>query len=204
MNEVLLGFHLRQSVGQTDRVWDSHDRSAWLLREDIAFPLSVDEAVWPECNNHALISSIFSNYSHTPELGICNIFPEYLDQSSEHNGGFLIGVTIVNDKLGRADELIKEIDISMSISIEQLYSSKWECLGYDVASYDLISCLTNCGFSHPGKNIMVKKYAGMLNDYGLFSSAKSADFFRIDCDSRIPEHAPFAIYGIWANGRPRK
>lgn len=209
MNEVFLGFHLRKTIGQTDRIWDLGNRAMYLLREEIAFPLSVDEAVWPDCEDAQLLSSLFYDYSQEPfscpnGLGVyCDVNPTILDRSSIYDGAFLIGITVVNGNIDTADNLMAKHGIhNITFSLEQLDMAGWECLGYDVADEWLLSGLMNCSYSPSEKPSYIQNYASGLNEYGLFTSIKDAQRFLIDCESSAPEHVPFAVYGIWANGRP--
>lgn len=207
MKEELIGFQLRIALNHIMQ-FDNSRRAYYLLREDIVRPLSVDETVWSGCEDSILLSQLFSDYSPkqyaSPNgLGVyCKVSPAVLTRLSTYDGAFLIGITVVNDTSDRANELIAKHYINMALSIDQLITAGWKCLGYDIANYWLLSGLMNCGYEKTEKSPLVQSYAGGLNKYGLFKNADDAQRFRIDCDSRVPEHSPFVVYGIWANGNP--
>ena len=37
-----------------------------------------------------------------------------------------------------------------------------------------------------------------MSEHHLFLDLEQADRFRRECDSRVTEHAPFLVYGIWS------
>jgi len=77
-------------------------------------------------------------------------------------------------------------------------SAGWVCLGYDVADAGLLSGLTNCGYTAAEKDALVEDWAAHLNDLHLFGTARAAHRFAEHADRRVPEHAPFYVYGLYA------
>lgn len=202
MEEILLGFQLKAELKKI-KEWELDRRKAYLLREDIKMPLSVDQAVWAESDKN-VYSSLFSDYceevySSPNGLNIYNIKSKVvLDQASFHDGAILIGLTVVNDIESRAQELKnKHFMLNMPYSIKQLLKANWICLGYDVADYWPYSGLMNCGYNADDKVALSKRFTNALNEYGLFNLIETAQEFGIDCETRVKEHAPFAIYGMW-------
>ncbi len=205
MASCVLGFHLRVSPHKLQR-WNAERKSIYLLREDIATPLSVDTSVWPQSDNESLCSELFSNYSSVPNSAPngLNLFdllsPSYVTHKSLQTESFLIAIT-VSSNVGarlRNEHFIEE----SSIDIDDLTRANWMCLGFDVANDWFCSGLMNCGYSTNDKAALSKRYSGELNEFGLFMTEQAAASFCTSSDSRVSEHAPFISYGIWANGRP--
>lgn len=70
----------------------------------------------------------------------------------------------------------------------------WKLLGYDVADKYLLSGLMNCGYKKEGD---YNKFKNSLNEYHLFNSINDAKEFKRSTNARVPEHAPFFVYGLW-------
>lgn len=69
-------------------------------------------------------------------------------------------------------------------------------LGYDVADSFLTSGLMNCGYANEAAELR-ERWARHLNLHHLFSErARALHFCRIT-NERIPEHAPFFVYGLY-------
>jgi len=68
---------------------------------------------------------------------------------------------------------------------------------YDVADGG-ISGLSNCGYRDDDEALVPRAvWAPRLNEHGLFDDVEHAVAFRGLTDRRAPEHAPFAVYGLW-------
>lgn len=202
MDETVLGFQLRVAP-QTMELWDARRRAMYLLREDIRFPLSVDTAVWPEASDPALLSALFSDFSADPNSAP-NGLSAYtlrsfavLSTPFHFNDTFLIGLSVMG-KFAR--ELQNQHRIQNLLPITDLISNNWVCLGHDVADRWLISGLFNCGYEAATKLSLSHQFAAYLNEYGLFTSAHIARSFALDCNTRVSEHKPFAVFGVWKHG----
>ena len=77
---------------------------------------------------------------------------------------------------------------------------RYELLGYDVADYDLLSGLTNCGYSPEEAASLAPVWAPLLNEWHLFGNPGDATAFAAVTAKRVPEHAPFFAYGIYQLG----
>lgn len=208
MKEILLGFQLRVA-SKSEEQWNSDRRKLYLLREEVTLSLSVHRNVWPSCENEKLLSSLFIDYSadfcSAPNgLSVYNLKESSIvDKPSRYNDAFLIGITVVDEPINTARELKVNRDIlDIPYSIEQLLRLGWICLGYDVADQWLTSGLMNCGYESKEKVLLVNRFAHLLNEFHLFNSVDVAIEFSVDCNERVPEHAPFIVYGIWSNGKP--
>lgn len=209
MDEFLLGFHLRMLPKFMDK-WGSLQRATFLLREDISVPLSVDDNVWPYYKKEDLLTKVFVNYYGGPYednvpngLELFCIKNHILVAESIYDDAFLIGIAIVNDPSGIAQHLqdMHKIE-NIQYTVNDLQKAGWNCLGYDIADDWLTSGLMNTGYSKEDKAVLSGRFADDLNEFSLFNSLDAAQSFRAESDKRVPEHAPFMVYGIWAKGRP--
>ncbi len=73
----------------------------------------------------------------------------------------------------------------------------WQRLGYDVADDGLISGLSNCGYGEEEAAEMRLAWSGRLNVHHLFDNPSLAFEFRALTGRRVPEHAPFSVYGLY-------
>jgi hypothetical protein len=73
----------------------------------------------------------------------------------------------------------------------------WEFLGFDVSDSGLLSGLSNCGYDASEMAGMRLKWGQSLNQFHLFDDLTTAITFRDFTDARVPEHAPFYVYGLW-------
>lgn len=210
MAEILLGFQLRiypENIQHLSAEW----RKTYLLREDIEFPLSIDVSVWNYYEDNFLLSNIYANYSggslreNVPNgLFIFDLKDSsVLNNPSHYDGALLIGITVVNDSLSIAQRLkavhrIKDIQYT----IAELNQVGWHCIGYDIADEWLLSGLMNIGFNSIDKASLSRRFKEDINKYGLIDSIDIAQEYCIHCNEHIPEHAPFAVYGIWTKNTP--
>lgn len=72
-----------------------------------------------------------------------------------------------------------------------------ERLGYDVADETMTSALMNCGFTGADAGTAAASWGARLNERHLFRSVEDALAFRAEAELRIPEHAPFFVYGLY-------
>jgi hypothetical protein len=199
MDEVLLGFQLRVGRGQIP-VWSSERRVKYLLIESVPVPLSVDTAVWPVSTDQSLQSRVFENWSAEP--------------SSAPNGLSVYRLRVAVELLGRgegsdpiaitalkaaADDLktLHKIE-DAGYTVADLSARGWQRLGYDVADRWLTSGLMNCGYTASEKHALATRYGSLINDHHLFREAADAVAFSTQCGTRVPEHAPFFVYGVWS------
>ncbi len=71
---------------------------------------------------------------------------------------------------------------------------------YDVSDAGFIRALSDCEYTPHSRQSLSPQWSGRINEFGLSLSIDGA----LDCcgisDSRIPEHAPFRVYGIHVVG----
>jgi len=74
---------------------------------------------------------------------------------------------------------------------------RYDLLGYDVADYDLLGGLTNCGYTPEEAASLAPVWAPRLNQWHLFGNPGDAVAYAAVTARRVPEHAPFFGYGIY-------
>jgi hypothetical protein len=75
--------------------------------------------------------------------------------------------------------------------------AQWERLGYDVADSSLISGLSNCGYTPQEAGVLRPAWSRRLNKHHLFEEMQPASEFSQLTNRRVPEHAPFYVYGLY-------
>ncbi len=73
----------------------------------------------------------------------------------------------------------------------------WKLLGFDVSDGSLLSGLSNCGYAAEESKSLRAQWRGHLNQHHLFEEPASASGFCRLTDARVPEHAPFCVYGLY-------
>ena len=215
MNRWLIQFDVRLANEQyVSRHWLTDARARYLLRPDITWPLSVDALVWPS----VFFSTIFRNpafesYSaievdHTVDdgnywLDLDRMRTYYDSHQAQAPGGVFVGIELLSERAAEGDRIsYKEPDgIQCALLLEQTVPARLPegstLLGYDVADASRISGLTNCEYTEEEIRELGPLWANRLNSFGLLSTVDDAVAFREVCDQRVPEHAPFWIYGLW-------
>ena len=214
MNQRLIRFDVRLlQEDYVDLVWSAERRETFLLRSEIDWPLSVDQAVWPS----VFFSKIFRDFTSFPS-GNIEVDPETdggdcwlnLQQMTEyfetHRQSNQLGVFIAIHLLSEQDISDDMVSYSMQGGIQcgmplgrttpSALPGRSELLGYDVADAAWISGLSNCGYDDEEKHRLQSLWAPQLNSFGLLKTLESATEFRDICDKRVVEHAPFWVFGI--------
>jgi hypothetical protein len=70
-------------------------------------------------------------------------------------------------------------------------------LGYDVADRWLLSGLSNCGYASNELAKWRNAWSDKVGDTHLFPDMSDAIEFKARTNKRVPEHAPFFVYGIF-------
>jgi len=214
----LLGFDIRLSMEDyVHAIWNKKSRDEYLLRPEIEWLLSVDTMIWPSFFRYSTGGKDSSYFYFEEGLDVdvttCNSLHSAFDlwQDSKEmetyflkqknkllTNGIEIAVVLFKDESLKCDEFWSAV-LDFSLSTKSL-KKDWIFLGYDVADRDLISGLSNCGYSENEKRILQKEWKTLLNKYGLLGSLKDAKKFKKICDQRVVEHAPFYIYGLFKKG----
>ena len=211
----LIGFDLREPLFQADPRWDSARRSAFLLRTDVPRPLSTDNMVWPSVFDTG--QGIGLAAAERQRLGLAGIpTPEWIGPNAglwDNLPGMLaaaaaggrpltgteactrLAVTWLSEKGLKAGGPVGPY---AEPTVPGELSADWQPLGFDVADGSLCSGLSNCGYRAEEIDELRQRWAGRLNAHHLFDEADAALEFRDLCDARVPEHAPFFVYGLYS------
>lgn len=195
-----IGYDLRVSIRDVAAQWDDSRREAFLLRVDAPIPLSVD---WP-CLTDAARDVLFDTYGFG-FVGLTARQPIPEDPSAT-----VVAISMYPDRwteqqCDQWNELVTDVR-GVNIGLKEMNSreivppstSEFHFLGYDVGDWGLISGLSNCGFGAEEPVAEYRKHwAPKLNTHHLFDDIDDAHAFVEFANRRVPEHAPFFVFGLW-------
>jgi hypothetical protein len=78
----------------------------------------------------------------------------------------------------------------------------WDLLGYDVADGAWFCGLSNCAYTPDEPVTLRESWAPELNEHHLFHDREPAFGFVEVTNARVPEHAPFHVYGLYRVRQP--
>ncbi len=204
MRDTIIGFDARD-MSLSIAAWDDCRKEAALIRKDIIRPLSTDDAVWPSAfdlpvgpDTIILPGWIGPNKPLWQDLSalrqFCAAHAEALYRP------YWIAAFTVVEELGFL-EYARGLPSNMTLlylepTTPLQIQAHWRFLGYDVSDASCLSGLTNCFFALDERQ-SVGKFVERLNTYHLFSELQDADAFRLYSNARVPEHAPFFVYGLF-------
>ena len=176
--EATIGYDLRSIV--SDPSWTADRRARHLLRRDVPSVRSVDPMVWERPPRLPP--------SPEPE-GLWPDLPGLLAaaRSLDQAGTAVVRVTALEED----GETPQDVDPAGPAS------EQYDLLGYDVADYDLLGGLTNCGYTPEEAASLAPVWAPLLNERHLFDNPGDATAYAAVTAQRVPEHAPFYVYGIY-------
>lgn len=177
--EVVIGFDARIPYAEVPRSWDRERRDSFLLAPD-AVPLSVDEAVWLRRGSRLAAG----------ELEV--LTPRYssLEDALQRAGHDEVVIAITQWRGPGEPELVAGPTWPMRRDPD------WRLLGWDVMSGVFPSGLSNCMYA-PEVVLDWRSWAERLNGHHLFDHLPDAFAFRDATARRVPEHAPFAVMGLY-------
>jgi hypothetical protein len=197
--EQLLGFDTREMWISFDDSWSEGRKKQYLLRQDIEKPLSVDRLVWQSVFNSAFEEETIAVNFY---IGLGRLWSkldhmrQFLDDSWGANWKpcWFIAVTALIESSEQKEimNLHGPGDLNPAV-----INPTWDLLGYDIADDGDISGLSNCGYGSDEAKSLRTRWGSRLNTYHLFDDLNQALEFKIVSDARVPEHAPFAVYGIY-------
>jgi hypothetical protein len=199
--EQLLGFDIRETGSQMDAIWSPSRKDTFLLRTDVTKVLSVDRYVWPK------VAPGVDKNVRAPrqwrDLGLWENLQqlrEYLQQNRDavQQPYQVIAITLLPDALPVEEQ---EVWASLAPTVPASLSKEWAFLGYDIADEGFISGLSNCGYEANELHLR-DGWSPYLNDRHLFPEKEQALKFKRMTDQRVPEHAPFCIYGLYSLIQP--
>ena len=184
---LFAGGDIRVSPELHDPSWDADRRERYLLRPDIGRPLSVDRCVWPQPERREGLDDPL------PWVGVEAVRRRWISsRGGSVTGWAVIAIGVVAADVAAREHLATHRGIDTMLEV----GSTWRVLGYDVADEGSISGLSNCGFDGDVGSLRAK-WASRINEHGLLADPSDAISFRSMTDRRVPEHAPFEVYGIW-------
>ncbi len=173
--EETIGFDLRSIA--PDPSWTAARRARHLLRRDVPAVRSVDPMVWERP----------AGLPRSPEPdGLWPNLPDLLAAAGALNQAGVVVVRIT--ELGQDEGTPESLDPALG---------QFDLIGYDVADYDLLGGLTNCGYPPEEAAALVPVWAPLLNEWHLLGTPGDAMEYVAVTDRRVPEHAPFYGYGIY-------
>jgi hypothetical protein len=178
MMEATIGFDLRSTA--SDPSWTVDRRTRFLLRRDVASVRSVDPLAWVRP----------PGLPPSPEAE--GLWPKLSDlvaaaHALDHADAMAVRITALEEDERPPDS---------AGTIEPAFE-RHDLLGYDVADYNLLGGLTNCGYAPEEAASLAPVWAPRLNEWHLFGNPEDATAFAVVTAKRVPEHAPFFVYGIY-------
>ncbi len=100
--------------------------------------------------------------------------------------------------LGNKDQVSSKSKLFECLATPNRIQAGWNLLGYDVSDSGFTSAVSNMGFTS-GDNVpsLRERWGPCLNKHHLFDRAEDAVSFKELSNQRIPEHAPFSVFGLW-------
>ena len=216
MNAYLLGYDIRLTAdAYVAQRWTGQHRETFLLRPETRWPVSVDSSVWPTVFRYTDQKSGFLGVPLAEEVQAAQ--PDFahrvldLWQDPEAMRHALKQSDAAPSLAGKTVEMAVTLSADASVADIRRWSglfedadafrtrqppAHWQFLGFDVADDAMTSGLSNCGFTEAEKPETQARFGGHLNYFGLFQRWTDADQFRMACNTRIPEHSPFYVFGI--------
>lgn len=215
--DILLGFDIRLSYNNySDALWHKDRRNTHLLNPETKWPLSVDLMAWPSFFQYA-------DYFYQPNLfnaEMINIVPNnprqaglrlwanleemkkifLLKKNNEERHGIIIGIKLILENPLNPDDWWNAV--TDPEVLPSRCPSNWKFLGYDIADRDMISGLSNCGYTEDEKPLLQKIWMNKLNEYGLLNKKEDAMQFKNLSEQRVPDHKPFFVYGLFRDTNP--
>jgi hypothetical protein len=183
------GADVRQPCSRPDNEWTHARREHFLLRLDVVRPLSVDPNVWRQAGGAATDEAGMP----LPWISVDDVLREHATRTDVLATVVAIGVV--------AEDAEEESALATATGANADLSPQpgWVFLGFDVADGS-ISGLSDCGYDDSEALLLRPVWGPRLNEHGLFSDIAHALSFRRLTDKRVPEHAPFYVYGLWKVG----
>lgn len=191
------GAEVREHPALPDADWTAERRETYLLRPDVARPLSVDRSVWRPPQEPGA-----PRFDALPWITTDAVRSRAVTAFGAPAGRWVLVA------LGAVAEDAREAEARASgatretlardkgITEPLMAPPSWTFLGFDVFDGST-SGLVNCSYRPTETSALRQKWAPCLNAHGLFEDANQALAFRAITDARVPEHAPFRVVGLW-------
>jgi hypothetical protein len=208
MTNTVLGFDIRIIDPLViSKLWDRPRRERYLIRSEIGYPLSVDSVVIPSIfeftegvgsssdkivlppsDMHQRAFSLWRRFSSMKGV--------ITKQKNVHLAILTMAITSVDKEIHKLDYRWESL-LTEPADPNVLDHHEWQLAGYDVADQYLTSGLSNCGLDNEERPLVAGQFQKSINEFGLFSNMNSATAFKAFIDHKIPEHAPFFVFGIY-------
>lgn len=182
--EIVLGFDVR---ADPNIIWaNRRSRPHDFLLRDVSQPLSVDSSVWlyqPSDTLDGITSFTLSGWQFSSS-----------DEAKEQtkSGQVTIAVTV---RLVGLDQSVRE-DWLQRAWVHYRPESEWILLGYDIGDQSCLSGLSNCGYGAE-RDKWKSIWGEDINEHHLVTNSAKAEMLARATDARVPEHAPFAAFGLY-------
>lgn len=180
-DEVVVGFDVRVRPDRPPAWWDEERRDSYLLRPEVVTPLSVDEAVWPRPGSalaEGRLEVLTPRYS-SAEDALAAAGPDDV-------------VVAITQWRGPG-----EPELPAGPTWPMKVDEGWRRLGWDVVSGVFPSGISNCQFRPDEVLDWRDRWASRFNADHLFDDLPTAFAYRDVVGRRVPEHAPFAVMGLY-------
>jgi len=204
----LLGFDARLDEEDNRRcTFPVEAREVLLLRPEIECPLAVDTHIWP---SHFLYRPELRGFADPQEGALIEV------ECAEQAPHLYVWLSLARMRLRlsqcgvRAEVIAVELLGTKDTAPEDFEPEMARFrpepegvpegstfLGYDVADEGFFSGLSNCGYSPAEREVLRMEWAGRINQFGLLTDEDEALLFSDMTDRRVPEHAPFWVFGLY-------
>ena len=200
MDDVLIGFDIRELWITTESEWDAKRKREYLLRSDIVKPLSADPMIWKS------VFDLDSRLTRPPWVGPvqdhwddCDALLEFYSSRLESDSArpaCAIGISC--SKAARdhhVDELLQQIVLPTNPLRPR---TSWRFLGFDIVNRWLLSPLFNGGsMSESLAESLAHRYGHGLNSYHLFEGMSIACAYCDYCNEHPIDDPPLFVVELW-------
>ncbi len=206
--ETVIGFDARDMETAYILGWPQDRRERFLLKEELAKPLSIDVLVWPSIFLPAITfvggtsqDSLYETDLKIPVeyRSLDNLWrnlgemQRYLKDHLQTRRAQYWEIAIT-EFMSKSD---KEELVSKGVFKPNAVSQEWRLLGYDVSNSDFRSALTGSAYEKSEIQILRQRWAPYLNESHLFTDLKQAREFANWADGRDIGHAPCSVNGLY-------
>jgi hypothetical protein len=217
MRSAIVGYDMRlRAEDYAAARWPADVRERFLLRPEIPWPLAIDTMVWPSLFTFGGADAGFRRFfTPVPTVDVrpTDIRQMHLDlwcdpAAMRRAAGSATALAVACELVAEDDRLAADRFWREALALEVRAASLpagWRLLGHDVADQGFVSGLSNCGYGDDERAVWRRRWAGLLNEAGLFVALADAVAFRDAMDARVSEHRPFEVFALHAapEGLPR-
>jgi hypothetical protein len=208
IDEELIGFDAREA-GEYDPRWDNTRRQRFLLRPEVARPLSLDLDVWPTIFDIGSLETTSRFPPGTSPRGAplwdnLGLMRGNLDEQGADPADMVLVAVGWLPLAGFRDPAVVSPyppgvggPYLLEPAEPEQPEKSWDLLGYDVADGGWFSGLSNCGYTLEDTDRLREMWGPKLNEHHLFRDHRAAFAFVEVTNARVPEHAPFHVYSLY-------